>query len=99
MAAKAARDQLSAILREFAEITEPSDSIEDRAVRLGTYNRDAAVIVPLADFERARELEELLDDLLLELAVAERVAAGRGRTYTIEEVARELGLSAQLGLE
>ena len=81
LAATEARTELSAILREFAELAEPSESIADRAVRLGVYKDDAAVLIPLADFERAVELEEILDDLLLELAVVKRLAEASGRTY------------------
>ncbi|MBI4172698.1 MAG: hypothetical protein HY511_08045 [Actinobacteria bacterium] len=99
LAAAAARTELSALLREFAKVEEPSDSIGDRAVRLGVYKDDAAVLVPLADFERALEIEEILDDLLLELAVAERLARGPGRALPVEDVARELGLAGELGLE
>lgn len=99
LAATEARSELSAILREFAAIEEPGDSIADRAVRIGLYKEDSAVLIPLADFERALETEELLEDLLIEMVVAERLAKGPGRTYTIEEVARELGLAAELGLE
>jgi len=99
LAAAAARTELSSLLREFAKVEEPSDSIGDRAVRLGIYKDDAAVLVPLADFERALEIEEILDDLLLELAVAERLARGPGRALPVEDVARELGLAGELGLE
>lgn len=99
LAAAAARAALSSILREFTELDEPADSIGDRAVRIGTYNRDTAVLVPLADFQRALETEELLDDLLLELTLAERLARGPGKVLTLEEVARELGLADELGLE
>ena len=53
-------------------------------MRLGIYNDDAAVLVPLADFERAVENEELLDDLLLEIIVAERLAKPPGKTYSLE---------------
>jgi hypothetical protein len=90
------RKSLSTLLREFATLTEPSDSIEDRAVRLGVYRDDAAVLIPLADFERALENEELLDNLLLEITVDERLAADPGETFTIEEIARQLGLEAAL---
>jgi hypothetical protein len=99
LAASQAREQLSAILHEFGELENPSDSIADRAVRLGIYNRDAGVLLPLADFERALETEELLDDILLELSVADRLARGPGRALPVEEVARELGLAGELGLE
>lgn len=99
LAATAARAELSSILREFATLDEPADSIGDRAVRIGKYNRDTAVLVPLADFERALETEELLDDVLLELTVAERLARGPGKVLTLDEVARELGFAAELGLE
>ena len=99
LAATEARGELSAILREFAAIEEPSESIADRAVHLGVYRDDAAVLLPLADFERALELEEVMEDLLLELAVAERLREDSGRRYSLEGVARELGLAAELGLE
>lgn len=99
LASSEARRELASILREFARITEPGDSIGDRAVRIGVYNDDAAVLVPLADFERALANEELLDDLLLEAIVAERLAKPEGKTYSVEEVARELGLAEELGLE
>ncbi|HEX9417390.1 MAG TPA: hypothetical protein VF895_11880 [Gaiellaceae bacterium] len=92
LAAAEARDELSSILHEFAELGKPGDSIADRAVRLGIYNRDAGVLLPLADFERAVETEEILDDILLELSVAERLARGPGEWSSLEEVARELGL-------
>ncbi len=80
-------------------MTEPSDSIGDRAVRLGVYNDDAAVLLPLADFEWALEMEEIVEDILLELTVAERLSKGPGKTSTVDEVARELGLEAELGLD
>lgn len=100
LAAAAARAELSSILREFAELAEPADSIGDRAVRIGAYNRDTAVLVPFADFERALENEELLDDLLLELTVAERLAAGPGGPpIPLDEVIRELGFAKEFGLE
>ena len=96
LAATEAREELSSILHEFAERDDPSDSIADRAVRLGVYNRDAGVLLPLADFERAVETEEILDDLLLELTVAERLARGDQRWHSLEEVARMLGLEDAL---
>lgn len=99
LAATAAREELSAILREFAEAGESSDSIADRAVRLGIYRDDSGVLVPLADFERALELEDVLDDLLLELAVAERLGQGPGQVKPVEEIARDLGLAGELGME
>jgi len=96
LAATEAREELSSILREFAALDEASDSIADRAVRLGVYSRDAGVLVPLADFERAVETEEMLDDILLELSVADRLARGTDRWHSLEEVARELGLADEL---
>ncbi len=96
LAATEAREELSAILHEFAELDDPSDSIADRAVRLGIYNRDAGVIVPLADFERALETEEILDDILLELSVAGRLARNTEEWHSLEEVADQLGLTEQL---
>ncbi len=100
LAAAAARTELSSILREFAKIDEPADSIGDRAVRIGTYNRDTAVLVPLADFERALETEELLDDLLLELTLAERLARGPGGPLIpLDDLIRELGFAKEFGLE
>jgi len=100
LAAAAARAGLSSILREFAELDEPADSIGDRAVRIGTYNRDTAVLVPLSDFERALETEELLDDLLLELTLAERLARGPGGPLTpLDDLIRELGFAKEFGLE
>jgi len=100
LAAAAARTELSSILREFAQLNEPADSISDRAVRIGTYNRDTAVLVPLADFERALENEELLDDILLELTVAERLERGPGGPLIpLDDVIRELGFAEELGLE
>jgi hypothetical protein len=99
LAATEAREELSSILHQFAELGEPSDSIADRAVRLGIYNRDAGVLLPLADFERAVETEEILDDILLELSEAERLGRGSGAWRSLEEVARELGLESDLGLD
>ncbi len=99
LGAAEAREELSAILREFGSIKEPSDSIGDRAVRLGVYNDDTAVLIPLVDFERALEVEDALEDLLLEELVAERLAQGPGKTVSVEDLARELGLAEELGLE
>jgi hypothetical protein len=99
LAATEAREELSSILHQFAELGEPSDSIADRAVRLGIYNRDAGVLLPLADFERAVETEEILDDILLELSVAERLARGPDGWRSLDEVARELGLATELGID
>lgn len=96
LAATEAREELSSILHEFSGLDAPSDSIADRAVRLGVYNRDAGVLLPLADFERAVETEEILDDLLLELTVAERLARGDQRWHSLEEVAHMLGLEDAL---
>ncbi len=98
MSAAKARTELSSILREFAEITEPSDSIGDRAIHIGAYNRDAAVLIPLADFEAALDCEELLEDFLLEEVVAERIARGPGKTIGFDELVDELGLRDELGL-
>lgn len=98
LAASAARGELSRILHEFAELDAPSASVADNAVRLGIYSRDLAVLVPLADYERMLELEEVLDDVLLELAVTERLRQGPGEAKPVEEVARELGLAAELGV-
>jgi hypothetical protein len=97
LAATEAREELSSILHEFAELAGPSDSIADRAVRLGIYSRDAGVLLPLADFERAVETEEILDDILLELSVAERLSRGPKRWHSLEDVARKLGLDGALG--
>jgi len=80
-------------------VGEPSASIADRAVRLGIYREDSGVLVPLTDFERALELEDVLEDLLLELAVVERLGRGPGQAKPVEEVARDLGLAPELGLE
>jgi hypothetical protein len=99
LAATAGRQELSTILREFAERKEPSGSIGDRAVRLGIYREDSGVLLPLSDFERALEMEETLDDLLLELSVAERLGRGPGRSKPVEEVARDLGLAGELGVD
>jgi hypothetical protein len=96
MAAAKARTELSSILRAFAEITEPADSIGDRAVRIGVYNRDAAVLIPMTDFEAALETEDLLDDLLLEQTVAERLARGPGKLMPFDDLVRELGLEDEL---
>ena len=79
LAAAAARAELSSILREFAKLDEPADSIGDRAVRIGTYNRDTAVLVPLADFERALE-PELLRKTELTNDVVERNQRAAGTT-------------------
>ena len=68
-------------------------------MRLGIYKEDSAVLLPLADFEQALELEELLEDLLLELTIADRLRQTSGKTCSIEEVARDLGLAEDLGLE
>ncbi len=100
LAAAAARTELSSILRAFAAHHEPAGSIGDRAVRIGAYNRDAAVLVPLVDFERALENEDLLDDILLELTVAERLARGPGGPLIpLDDLIRELGFEKELGLE
>jgi len=98
LAAAAARRELSGLLREMSRLREPSDSLADRAVRLGIYGDDAAVLVPLADYEHALELEEAVEDIELELIVAERLARGPGTVKTLEEVAQELGLADELGL-
>ena len=97
LAATKARWALSAILREFRQLEQPSSSIPDRAVRLGIYDDDVGVVLPVADFECAVEIEEALDDLLVELAVADRLARGPGREKSVEEFAHELGLAAALG--
>jgi hypothetical protein len=99
LASAAARTELSRVLREFAKLDEAADSIGDRAVRLGIYNDDAAVLVPRVDFEQALALEEALDDILLELATAERLAEQPSGWKSVEEVARDLGLADDLGLE
>ncbi len=96
LAATEAREELSSILHEFAGLDDPSDSIADRAVRLGIYSRDAGVLLPLADFERALETEVILDDILMELAVADRLGRGTDRWHSLDEVAEELGLAGDL---
>jgi hypothetical protein len=85
LAAAAARSRLSALLKEFAAVEEPS-----------ARSAIDAVLVPLADFQQAVELEELVDDLLLEQVVIERIANDTGRRFTIEEVADALGLRDEL---
>lgn len=99
LAAAEARQALSGILREFAELEEPADSIADRAVRLGIYNRDAGVLLPLSDFESALETEEILDDILLELTALERLSHEPKEWISLEDAARELGLAKELGLD
>lgn len=100
LAAAAARRELSGLLREMSTLQEAGDSISDRAVRLGIYGDDAAVLVPLADYEQALELEEVLEDIGLELLVAERLAKGPGGPLIpLDDVIRELGFAKALGLE
>ena len=97
LAAAAARRELSGILREMSKLREPGDSISDRAVRLGTYGDDTAVLIPLADYEQALELEEVVEDIELELVVAERLAKGPGGPLIpLDDVIRELGFEKEL---
>ena len=98
LASAAARSELSALLREFAKLEEPADSLGDRAIRLGIYNEDSAVLVPRIDFDQALELEEALDDILLELATSERLAEPPSGWRSVEDVARDLGLADDLGV-
>ena len=99
LAAAAARARLSGLLKEFAAVEEPSASIADRAVHIGAYNRDDAVLLPVADYERALELEELVDDLLLEQVVIERLSGGPGGDpIPFEQAVRELGFAKEFGL-
>ena len=76
LAAAAARRELSGLLRQMSKLDEPGASIADRAVRLGIYGDDAAVLVPLSDYEQALDLERAVEDIELELLVAERLARG-----------------------
>jgi hypothetical protein len=99
LAAAAARRELSGLLREMSELHEPGDSIADRAVKLGIYGDDAAVLVPLADYEQALDLEKAVEDIELELILAERLAKGPGGPLVpLDDVVRELGFEKELGL-
>lgn len=99
LAAAAARRELSGLLRQMSELDEPGASIADRAVRLGIYGDDAAVLVPLSDYEQALDLERAVEDIELELLVAERLGRGpSGPLVPLEDVVRELGFDKELGL-
>lgn len=91
-----ARTELYALVKEFAEMQESSESLLDRAVEIGPRRRGGAILVPEVDAieatRRIKELEDELEDIGLALLLQERLGEPGGR-ISLDELAAELGLS------
>lgn len=100
-----ARRELPELVKRAGKRKKASRGLMDNAVRIGTYRKSGAVLIPEIDAEahlererelerRAEEAENALDELLLANLVSERVAArdrGDSRGTPIEQVAEDLG--------
>lgn len=102
----AARDALPDLVKAAGKRKTPSDGLLDNAVRIGSYRKRGAVLIPEVDAEahvarerelerRAEDAERAVEELMLAQLVSERVArrdqGGGGRGTPIEQVAEELG--------
>ncbi len=94
-----ARTALYRLVNEFDRIDDPSESLLDRAVEIGPRRRGGALLIPEADAlaaaARIEELESELEEIGLALLLEERAAAS-GRRATLDELAAEMGLEAEL---
>ena len=91
-----ARRELYALIDEFRKLSEPSESLVDRAVEIGPRRQGGAWLVPEADAQaalaRIEELEEELEDIGIGLLVQERLARGQLEDdLTLDELARQVG--------
>lgn len=99
-----ARTQLPDLVKKAAAKTEPSSSLLEDAIEIGSYRRGGALLIPAVDAQahlaRAAELESLVEELeaevedlrlarLLEERISNRDPDQPGKP--IEQVARELG--------
>lgn len=92
-----ARAKLPATVNSFSKLTRPAESLADRAVHVGRYNRGGAVIVPEVDFQAALDREDELENIGIAMLLAERQAGGTLDGGTpIEDLAVELGLAELL---
>lgn len=87
-----AREELASTVNSFGKLDQPAESIADRAVHVGRYNKSSAVIIPEIDFQEALDREDELEDIGIALLLAEREAAGITRSgKPVEDIAAELG--------
>jgi hypothetical protein len=91
-----ARRELYSLIDEFRKLSEPSESLLDRAVEIGPRRQGGAWLVPEADaqaaLDRIEELEQELEDIGIGLLVSERLArGGLDEDLSLEELARQLG--------
>ena len=91
-----ARRELYALIDEFRKLSEPSESLLDRAVEIGPRRQGGAWLVPEADaqaaLDRIDELEQELEDIGIGLLVQERLArGGLDEDLSLEELARQVG--------
>ncbi len=87
-----AREELPTTVNIFSELKEPAESIAERAVHVGRYNKSSAVIIPEIDYQAALEREDELENIGIALLLAEREAAGNLKGgKPIEDLAKEMG--------
>ncbi len=93
-----AREELSATVNVFSELKKPAESIADRAVHVGRYNKSSAVIIPEIDYQAALEREDELENIGITLLLAEREATGDLKGgKPIENLVKEMGFKDLLG--
>lgn len=91
------RTALYPLAREFAELSEPSESLVDRAVEFGPRGRGGAWIIPEVDgramIARLEELEDELEDIGIVLLAEQRLAqpTPAEELIPVEELAGRFG--------
>jgi hypothetical protein len=92
-----ARRELYALIGEFRSVSEPSESLLDRAIEIGPRRQGGAWLVPEADAQaalaRIEELEDELEQIGIGLLAQERLARGNlDEDVSLEELARRFDL-------